>query len=113
VLTTLDCGLQPCPNHSGLCAYHGDEPDRCPFCHTSWSVILDRIARDKGEHSCEKIRNGRPESKTRSTVARQRRQDATGKPQEGDRSLHCPHRVSDIGRVRFEPQIITEGLSRV
>lgn len=28
----------PCPRHRGLCAYTGQEPDRCPECH----ALLDR-----------------------------------------------------------------------
>jgi hypothetical protein len=29
----------PCPHHRGLCAYSGTEPDRCPACHSAWSLI--------------------------------------------------------------------------
>jgi hypothetical protein len=99
----LPCGLPPCPEHGGLCAFHGDEPDKCPTCHASWSVILDRIATGKGQHSCEQVRNGHPESKTRSILARQRRLDATEKRYKGRRSLHCAHRVAELGRERYEP----------
>jgi hypothetical protein len=29
----------PCPHHHGLCAYSGDEPDRCAPCHKRWDLI--------------------------------------------------------------------------
>lgn len=29
-----------CERHDGKCAYGGTEPDRCPACHSLWSVIL-------------------------------------------------------------------------
>lgn len=31
-----------CTHHDGHCAYDGDEPDRCPYCHTLWSAVLSR-----------------------------------------------------------------------
>jgi hypothetical protein len=33
---------QACERHKGQCAYTGTEPDRCPVCHRSWSVITGR-----------------------------------------------------------------------
>lgn len=38
-----------CPRHDGLCAYRGNEPHRCPWCHCLWAVIDS-----SGWHSCEK-----------------------------------------------------------
>jgi hypothetical protein len=35
-------GRSPCPYHEGLCAFYGDEPDRCPHCHATWSAIRAR-----------------------------------------------------------------------
>lgn len=37
-----------CPEHHGLCAFTGYEPDRCPWCHCLWDVI-----HRSGWHSCE------------------------------------------------------------
>ena len=35
---TLEPGQRsPCPYHSGMCAYSGHEPDRCPVCHVQWT----------------------------------------------------------------------------
>lgn len=31
-----------CTHHDGLCAYDGDEPDRCQYCHSLWTSILSR-----------------------------------------------------------------------
>ncbi len=28
-----------CPRHGGHCAYSPDDPDRCPFCHSTWEKI--------------------------------------------------------------------------
>lgn len=44
----LDCGKPPCVEHGGLCAFHGTEPDRCRWCHSTWAQILST-----GYHSCE------------------------------------------------------------
>ena len=46
--SVLGCGKPPCPEHGRLCAFHGDEPGHCPWCHCSWVVVFSR-----GFHSCE------------------------------------------------------------
>jgi hypothetical protein len=35
----LPCGKPACPVHGGLCAYHGTEDDRCPYCHGTWAAL--------------------------------------------------------------------------
>lgn len=43
-----------CPEHGRRCAYGGDEPDRCPWCHCAWSHVVAAVARDPVHgHSCE------------------------------------------------------------
>lgn len=42
---------EACDQHRGLCAFTGTEPDRCPWCHARWPVIVD-----SGWHSCESMR---------------------------------------------------------
>jgi hypothetical protein len=37
-----------CPHHDGLCVYDASSPDRCPWCHATWSVTLR-----SDFHSCE------------------------------------------------------------
>lgn len=103
-MALLPCGLPPCPEHA-LCAFHGDEPDRCPWCHRSWAVIITT-----GWHSCE--RNPRipdpVERRERIAEARGMRRMAARRPQDsrsGQQSLHCQHRARDIGRVRYLPQV--------
>lgn len=38
-----------CPHHDGLCCFEQDRTDRCPWCHSTWGVIL---ASDW--HTCER-----------------------------------------------------------
>jgi len=40
-----------CAEHGRLCAYRGDEADRCPWCHCLWAHVLA-----SGYHSCEVAR---------------------------------------------------------
>jgi hypothetical protein len=115
VTGTQPCGLPPCPEHNGQCAYHGDEPDRCPWCHATWAHILGKIASGNGQHSCEMRRVWSFEQRTqRMAAALRMRQRAelledntlrfrTARPWRGDRSTHCPHRAQDVGRLCFEP----------
>jgi hypothetical protein len=28
-----------CERHGGMCAYTGQEPGRCPRCHSTWAAI--------------------------------------------------------------------------
>jgi predicted DsbA family dithiol-disulfide isomerase len=43
-----------CPEHGRLCAYGGDEPELCPWCHSTWARIVAAVARDPAHgHSCE------------------------------------------------------------
>lgn len=42
----MSCGR---PGHEH-CAYTGAEPDLCPSCHRSWSVITTRDAESRYEH---------------------------------------------------------------
>lgn len=49
-LTSIYDALTHCDEHGSLCAFHaGNMLDRCPWCHSSWSVILR-----SDWHSCEK-----------------------------------------------------------
>lgn len=98
------CGLPVCPEHHGLCAYHGDEPDRCPWCHATWASILRRIDHG-GRHSCEHTRSlhGR-QRRQRIAEALQARLEAAGKPQDRICSTHCAHTYSAQGRARWTPQ---------
>lgn len=65
------CEKPKCRTHNGLCAFHGDEPGRCPLCHSAWLVIL---ARDW--HSCEQARNWPPHERGRVTEGRELRKAA-------------------------------------
>jgi hypothetical protein len=43
-----------CAEHGRLCAYGGNEPDRCPWCHSTWAHLVAAVARDPDlGHSCE------------------------------------------------------------
>lgn len=87
---TLDCGKPACPEHGTMCAFHGDEPGRCPWCHSSWVVI-----RRGGWHSCERSSTwGALERQDRLETARVWRQEASRTPQELDTGPHCPHVVT-------------------
>jgi hypothetical protein len=98
------CGLPPCPEHHGLCAYHGDEPDRCPWCHADWTHIVGKVRSGTGRHSCERGRVwSKDEAEWRVATALKWREEAAAAPWGGDRSTHCPHRPQDIGRVRYAP----------
>lgn len=37
-----------CPEHGRLCGFRGDESELCPWCHGTWSHIVNT-----GYHSCE------------------------------------------------------------
>lgn len=41
-----------CATHGRLCAFNGEEPDRCQWCHVPWSSI---VLRGPGTHSCESL----------------------------------------------------------
>lgn len=100
------CGRTPCGEHGTLCAYHGDEPDRCPWCHSLWSVIIARVARwaDERLHSCERPHIGR-----RIEQAKLLRLNASEKPYSGIRSTHCTHQWSPQGNppnaLRSRPMV--------
>lgn len=91
---TGSCGREPCPRHGWGCCYHGDEPDRCPRCHASWTVI----ERDEW-HSCEKASswgNGRDPDNAETIRqgikwARTLREEAAQRPYEARPSEFCPH----------------------
>jgi hypothetical protein len=36
---TRPAGNDPCARHRDLCAYDGTEPDRCGWCHSTWTAI--------------------------------------------------------------------------
>jgi hypothetical protein len=97
----LDCGKTPCPEHGQRCSFHGTEPDRCPWCHSTWGRILDT-----GHHSCEAAgvwRNGRQsdnadyvaERVAQAVALRQRAPERPHGPWQGG---FCSHRYSDTPR---------------
>lgn len=112
---TLDCGKPPCPEHQGLCAYHGTERDRCPWCHSTWDRILAT-----GEHSCERPAvwsNGKradnatyvAERIARAVALRQR---ASERPQGPWQSGFCSHGYPDApqaGESRAKAQNASGG----
>lgn len=34
----------PCPIHGTACAYPGQHPEACPFCHCTWARIVAPVA---------------------------------------------------------------------
>ena len=63
---------QTCAEHGDLCLYGGDEPEQCPWCHSSWTVIIR-----SGWHSCERLESyDKSERHVRVERARQLRQEA-------------------------------------
>jgi hypothetical protein len=42
-----------CPRHRGFCAYTGSEPDRCPRCHRSWSVVTGKDRETRERHTAD------------------------------------------------------------
>ena len=84
------CGRAPCPEHGGLCAYHGVEPDRCPWCHSTWQVIISF-----DWHTCELSRSWRGlapvERAARLEEAEQLRLNAVETSYEVQESAHCAH----------------------
>jgi hypothetical protein len=115
--SSLDCGKPPCTEHGTLCAYHGDEKDRCPWCHSTWGRILG-----SGSHSCESPAvwtNGkRPDNAQyvaeRVFRAAVMRQKAAERPQGPWQSGHCSHGYSDIPPHCAMParaQVTPEGAS--
>lgn len=87
----MACEDVPCSEHGILCAFHGNEPGRCPWCHSAWTVILRY-----GSHSCESARVWRgAEAKWRLAKARQMRQRAAEAAQEIDHGTHCTHLDND------------------
>jgi hypothetical protein len=81
------CEQAPCTEHGTLCDYHGDEPDRCPWCHATWAMILRTHF-----HSCEMAGTWRgQEAKGRVANASEMRRKAAGNARATDHSAHCPH----------------------
>lgn len=71
---------ESCQHHRGLCsrAYRDDDPDRCPWCHRSWSLIVR-----SGRHSCEEARVWPSEvAKQRTSEGRRMRLDASSRAQD-------------------------------
>lgn len=62
---------EACPHHRGLCAFDASDPERCPWCHSLWSVI-----RVSGWHSCERAAMWRPGARARVGEAASMRQSA-------------------------------------
>lgn len=95
---TLSCGRDYCPEHKH-CAYHGDEPDRCPWCHKLWTAIEQSTY----GHCCEKPSMWHiSEREQRVSTARAFRLARQGRsvPPESDSlvvvSGHCPHREESL-----------------
>lgn len=88
-------GNASCPEHGELCAYSGMEPDRCPWCHSTWQAI-----HHAGSHSCEQAKvwhDGRsPDNAARKAwrvdTARRMRENALQSPHKGGQSdlSACP-----------------------
>ena len=98
----LDCGKPPCPEHGRLCAYHGTEPDRCPWCHSTWGRILG-----SGSHSCESVAvwtNGKRSDNAEYVAGRIAqalawRQRAAERPHGPWQSGHCSHEYTDTSET--------------
>lgn len=87
----MACGKPPCVQHGDLCAYHGDEEDRCPWCHSTWSRIIAT-----GWHSCQRRDTWtKAEREWRTKRAAQMREKAAQDASLPDRSVHCAHPGQD------------------
>lgn len=51
------------------CAYRDDDPDRCPWCHVLWSIILR-----EGTHSCERAQTWSQTDNARTQFAERMRE---------------------------------------
>ena len=82
-----------CGEHGGLCAYRGDEPERCRWCHSTWAAIAALFRQGwvdgKGKwhpylwsevHSCEQasVWRGKPRPVRRHRVREAARMRARG-----------------------------------
>lgn len=89
----LNCGRAPCPIHDRLCAFHGDESGRCPFCHAAWWSVL----RAPNLHTCEKASGWAPPDRWRTTGAERLRNAAENSPR-ADVAPFCSHLGKDAGK---------------
>lgn len=90
----MKCGMPPCAEHGELCAFHGNEPDRCPVCHCLWPVSIRRRS-----HSCEWSRF---RTKAQRLAAEAARREYERKPWRGEESTHCSHRALRGHRMSAE-----------
>lgn len=101
------CGKGGCAEHGELCAYHGDEVDSCPWCHSTW----DRIARSEW-HSCERQATwSNADRMARITKAKRMRLNATLGM---DRSAHCDHLAEGVREFlrSSDPSLMSIGMAR-
>lgn len=83
----MPCGKAPCPEHGTPCAFHGDEPGRCRWCHSPWARIIGT-----GRHSCEAAAIWPSGDRGwRIATAIQMRLDATTEPHAVDEGPFCSH----------------------
>lgn len=88
----MACGNPSCPLHGSLCAYHGNENGRCPWCHASWRAITS----PGWKHGCESTKTWTPaERGWRVAKAKAMRHRAETTPQIGDTGTFCAHLGTD------------------
>jgi hypothetical protein len=77
-------GRSPCPYHDGHCAFYGDEPDRCPHCHTTWARVescgCGRCGNSREHHLAAHERDDAQRAKNIASNAAKRVRSATKPP---------------------------------
>lgn len=91
-----------CQWHNGLCGYVEDDPERCPWCHSTWATILRT-----DWHSCERASGwSNTERNWRVHMAGQLRGEAA---QDRDRGARAPHvRVDTLRRLNAAQSQVCE-----